>query len=123
MERVAIAIDGQKATAHFGHCEGFVLVDVENGAIADKRFIPNPGHKPGFLPIFLGDQGVSTVVSGGMGAMAVNLFNERGIEVIIGAGGTVEEVMDKYLAKELISTGSACEHHDHEDECGEHDSH
>lgn len=120
MERVAIATDGAQATGHFGHCEGFTIIDVEDGRIVDRRFIPNPGHKPGFLPMFLGDQGINTVVSGGMGAMAVNLFNERGIDVIIGAVGSVDDVMDQYLAKTLVSTGSVCERHEHEHECGEH---
>lgn len=49
--------------------------------------IPNPGHKPGFLPNFLNNLGVNVIISGGMSGGAIDIFNEKGIEVIEGASG------------------------------------
>ncbi len=81
--------------------------------------IPNPGHKPGFLPVFLHEQGVNVIISGGMGAAAVDLFNQQGIQVVVGAQGDAREAAQAYLEGELISTGSICHEHQSHDECGE----
>lgn len=95
-------------TEHFGHCENFNIFDAENGVITGHESIPNPGHKPGFLPNYLGDLGVNVVISGGMGQGAIDIFNARGIEVITGAAGSAEDCAKRYLAGELVSTGSVC---------------
>ena len=117
MMKIAVACDGENVTGHFGHCENFTMFDTENGQIVKKEPIPNPGHKPGFLPNFLGDRGAEVIISGGMGGGAVDIFNERNIEVILGATGSAEEAVKKYLAGELESTGSICHAHEHADEC------
>ena len=117
--RIAVASDGKMVTEHFGHCEGFNLFDAENNQIANQEFIPNPGHRPGFLPVFLHDQGVNVIISGGMGGGAIDIFNEKGIEVIVGATGEAEVAANHYLQGKLKSTGSVCHEHQHADECGE----
>ncbi|MBI9100273.1 MAG: dinitrogenase iron-molybdenum cofactor, partial [Spirochaetaceae bacterium] len=48
--------------------------------------------------------------TGGMGGMAVNLFKEQNIDVILGAKGTIEDTLKTYLEGELASTGSVCDH-------------
>ena len=89
MMRIAVASDNEMVTEHFGHCERFILFDAENNKIVKSETIENPGHKPGFLPNFLADRGVNVIISGGMGSGAVDIFNQRNIEVIVGATGTV----------------------------------
>ena len=118
--KIATAGTGKMVAQHFGHCENFNIFDVEGGKIVGESSVPNPGHKPGFLPNFLGDMGVEVIISGGMGGGAVDIFNERNIEVITGASGDAREAVEKYLRGELISTGSICNKHEHADECGEH---
>ncbi len=110
--KIAVASDNSKVTGHFGHCETFEIFDTENGKIIKEESIENPGHKPGFLPNFLNDKGVNTIISGGMGGAAVDIFNEHNIEVIIGAKGDAKEAAEAYLKGELKSTGSVC-HHEH----------
>ena len=78
--KIAVASTGAMTTEHFGHCENFNIFDAENGVITGHESIPNPGHKPGFLPNYLGDLGVNVVISGGMGQGAIDIFNARGIE-------------------------------------------
>lgn len=115
--KIAIASEGTMVAGHFGHCENFNIYTVEDGAITKIESIPNPGHKPGFLPVFLHDLGTGVIISGGMGGGAIDIFNEKGIEVVVGASGLALEAAQNYLKGELKSTGSVCQEHEHHDEC------
>ena len=119
MMRIAVASEGVNVTEHFGHCEGFLIYNAENGKIIKEEMVANPGHRPGFLPNFLADRGVKVIISGGMGGGAVDIFNERGVEVVVGASGPAKNAVERYLSGELESTGSVCHEHSHHDECGE----
>ena len=121
--KIAVASMGNVVAGHFGHCENFNIFDVENHAIVKHESIANPGHKPGFLPNFLGDIGVNVIIAGGMGEGAVNIFNARNIEVIMGATGVAQEAVERYIRGELKSAGSICHEHQHEGECGGHGQH
>jgi predicted Fe-Mo cluster-binding NifX family protein len=96
-----------------------MIYDTVDGKVVKTEAVPNPGHKPGFLPVFLNDKGVNVIISGGMGGGAVDIFNEKNIEVITGAQGKAEDLVNSYLLGELKSTGSVCHEHQHHDECGE----
>jgi len=111
--KIAVASEDDEVSMHFGHCEGFWIFDVENGKIKDSTFLPNPGHRPGFLPQFLKDKGVDCIISGGMGTSAIELFDSYGIDVITGAEGNATEVAEKYINGTLISSNSPCEKHEH----------
>lgn len=115
--KIAVASEGKMVTQHFGHCEGFSIYDCENNKIVKAENVPNPGHKPGFLPNYLNDLGVNVIISGGMGGGAIDIFNEKNIEVIVGADGESQLAVEKYLRGELKSTGSVCHEHQHADEC------
>lgn len=115
--KIAVASEGKQVSGHFGHCEGFSLYIVENGKIVDNSFVKNPGHKPGFLPVFLKDLEANVIISGGMGETAQQLFKDNGIEVVVGAEGLCDELVEKYIAGNLISTGSICTQHQHEGNC------
>jgi predicted Fe-Mo cluster-binding NifX family protein len=120
--KIAVASTGTQVAGHFGHCESFRIFTVENGGIAAESNVPNPGHKPGFLPNFLGDLGVTVVIAGGIGGGAVEIFKERNIDVISGAEGEARAAAEAFLAGKLKSTGAVCQehqhHHDHEHESG-----
>jgi predicted Fe-Mo cluster-binding NifX family protein len=118
--KIAVASEGQNVSQHFGHCEGFTLFDTKEKQITGKEFVANPGHKPGFLPVFLNERGVNVIIAGGMGQGAVDIFNEKGIDVITGASGEAKDAVDSYLQGKLKSTGSVCHEHQHSDECGRH---
>jgi predicted Fe-Mo cluster-binding NifX family protein len=119
MMKIAVASEKGMVADHFGHCEGFIIFDTENNQIIKSETIANPGHRPGFLPNFLANRGVNVIISGGMGGGAVEIFNERSIEVIVGARGNAEAAVELYLQGSLKSTGSVCHEHQHHDECGE----
>jgi predicted Fe-Mo cluster-binding NifX family protein len=115
--KIAVASEGKTVAYHFGHCPSFDIFETENGSVISRRSIPNPGHKPGFLPNYLGDLGVNVIISGGMGAGAIDIFNARGIEVVTGAQGECGAAAQSYLDGALKSTGSVCREHQHHDEC------
>ena len=48
----------------------------------------------------------------------MEIFNERGVEVIIGAQGDAGAAVEAYLEGRLKSTGSICHEHEHQGECG-----
>lgn len=118
--KIAVAAMGTVVAGHFGHCENFILFDAEDGKIVNVESIPNPGHRPGFLPNFLADRGANVIISGGMGGGAVDIFNERNVEVIVGAQGDAQAAVEAYLKGDLVSTGSVCHSHEHAHECGGH---
>ncbi|HZK33902.1 MAG TPA: NifB/NifX family molybdenum-iron cluster-binding protein [Bacillota bacterium] len=118
MFKIAVASDKGMVTDHFGHCEDFVIFETDNKQITSSETIPNPGHRPGFLPNFLNDMGVKVIISGGMGGGAIEIFNENKIEVIVGASGRAKAVVEAYLGAGLSSTGSTCHEHKYHDECG-----
>ena len=118
MLKIAVASDKGLVTEHFGHCQSFEIFDAENRQILKSESVPNPGHQPGFLPVFLSDRGVNVIISGGMGGGAVAIFNEKKIEVIVGARGSAKAAAEAYLQGSLKSTGSVCHEHLHHEECG-----
>ena len=113
MMSIAVASEGKKMTEHFGHCVNFMIYNIENNKITKEESVDNPGHRPGFLPNFLADKGVKVIISGGMGQGAVDIFNERDVEVIIGASGDARTAVESYLKGELKTTGSVCHEHQH----------
>ena len=108
--KIAVASENNQASAHFGHCEGFTIYEVEEEKIVNKSFTPNPGHRPGYLPVFLKELDVNVIITGGMGASAQQLFNENEIEVVVGVEGLSDDLVQKYLKGELKSTDSFCQH-------------
>ncbi len=118
--KIAVASEGKMVTEHFGHCEGFLIFETENDKIMQSEMVENPGHRPGFLPNFLNDLGINAIISGGMGGGAIDIFNEKNIEVIVGASGDAQAAVEAYLKGELKSSGSVCHEHQHSDACGAH---
>ena len=105
--------DGVTVEEHFGHCRKFLIVDVDGDGQTTSMALDPPEHAPGVFPKYLGEHGVTAIITGGMGQMAVQLFKEQQIEVILGATGPISENLSVYLSGELESTGSVCEHNHH----------
>lgn len=115
--KIATACEGKNITEHFGHCQNFIIFDVEGETITGETSVPNPGHKPGFLPNFLNSQGAKVIIAGGMGGGAIDIFNNLNIEVVTGASGNAKRAVELYLSGMLKSTNSICNEHKHSDEC------
>lgn len=111
--RIAIPLSCGKLALHFGHCESFALVDVDEAAkkIISRRDIEAPPHQPGLLPPWLAGQGATMIIAGGMGQRARDLFADNGIQVVTGAPSDVpEHIVSEYLESRLQLGDNACDH-------------
>ncbi len=111
--RVAIPVAAGRLCMHFGHCEQFALVDVDeaNRSIRETTLLTPPPHEPGLLPRWLHEQGANVIIAGGMGQRAQQLFAQSGIQVLVGApAGAPEELVTAYLSGNLQSGQNACDH-------------
>jgi len=109
--RLAIATQDDMVSAHFGHCQAFTLVDVEDGTVVETKVIPAPPHEPGLLPRFLGEHGANVVIAGGMGPRAQDLFRAQGIQVLAGIQGSIEDVVKAFMAGSLKGGDNLCDSH------------
>ncbi len=110
---IAIPVAGGQLCMHFGHCEQFALLDVDTlgNEILDSRQLDPPAHQPGVLPRWLHGQGVNLVIAGGMGRRAQGIFEENGIEVIVGAPAEPpENIVQRYLDGKLQPGENICDH-------------
>ncbi|HKK10346.1 MAG TPA: NifB/NifX family molybdenum-iron cluster-binding protein [Bacteroidales bacterium] len=113
MKRIAIPINGQNLSAHFGHCEKFGIFDIENNEVVAEQMLTPPPHEPGVLPRWLASQGVNEILAGGMGQRAIQIFNQNNVEVIIGvkgSGDTYKHILEDYLKESLVSGLNSCDH-------------
>lgn len=111
--KIAIPLADGRLCLHFGHCEQFVLLEVDPQArcVVSKQYLVPPPHEPGLLPRWLHEQGADVIIAGGMGQRALQLFAQNGIEVIVGAaGGEPDEIAVSYLAGTLKAGANVCDH-------------
>ncbi|MDI6892308.1 MAG: NifB/NifX family molybdenum-iron cluster-binding protein [Actinomycetota bacterium] len=108
--KIAIAVQGSEVSPHFGRCERYLIIEIEGGEVKRQRVIPNPGHRPGFLPGYLAEMGVEAIIAGGMGPRAKDLFAKQGIEVITGVTGELDEALNRFLAGNLEVGQNTCHH-------------
>ena len=111
--KYAVPVSGGVMCSHFGHCEHFALIDVDEvkKEIVKKELIPSPEHQPGLLPTWLAEKGVSLVIAGGMGMNAQNLFQQKGVKVVLGAlESDPEKAVLSHLNDTLNTGGNICDH-------------
>ncbi|MCK4541580.1 MAG: NifB/NifX family molybdenum-iron cluster-binding protein [Spirochaetales bacterium] len=111
MKRIfAVPTENRKLCAHFGHCESFAILEVEDDKIVKESYLDPPVHQPGTYPAFLAEKGVNTIIAGGMGVMAQNLFIENNIEVFMGIDAeNPAKLVEKYLQSELENGDNLCD--------------
>jgi predicted Fe-Mo cluster-binding NifX family protein len=110
-KKFAIPTLNNQLTAHFGHCEKFAIVDVEDNNVTNEEFVTPPVHQPGVYPKFLAEQGVHVIIAGGMGQTAQDLFAQNNIEVHMGVqAGSPSELVKQYLNKQLQTGQNLCDH-------------
>lgn len=111
--KFAIPTAQGKLCQHFGHCEKFVFIEVDENKkeITNKEEITPPEHVPGIIPPWVAEQGATIVLAGGMGARAIGLFDEQGIKVVVGCQADIpEKLVNDYLNDKLVAGTNACDH-------------
>ena len=99
-----------KLCEHFGRCETFAIIETENGAFKEEQSVQPPAHEPGSYPRFLSAHGVSTIIAGGMGMNARQLFAQNRIEVCMGVNSdSPAKLVEEYLANSLKTGENLCD--------------
>ena len=111
--RIAIPVVNGALSMHFGHCEKFIIIDVDTDTkeIKKEEAFESPSHEPGLLPRWLAEKNVNLIIAGGMGQMAQSLFKQNNIQVSVGAvsKAPAELVMD-YMNNNLATGENFCDH-------------
>ena len=92
--RIAVPSNGNGGldatrSGHFGHCDVFTFIDIENGEIKNVSTIQNQEHVQGgcMVPVnLLASHNVNALVVGGIGMRPLMGFKQAGID-----GGTAIE--------------------------------
>ena len=111
--RIAIPLVQGQLSLHFGHCDQFAIVDVDEDLkkVIERKDEAPPGHEPGVLPRWLHENNVSVIIASGMGQRAQQLFAQNDIKVVVGASsGTPEELVSAYLQDSLETGDNICDH-------------
>lgn len=111
--KIAIPTTNGMMSPHFGHCEKFALIDVDEAvkSILERQDIDPPQHQPGLLPGWLREQGVDMIIAGGIGARAQDHFSRMGIKVLLGAPPQgPEKIVMSWLNGTLILGKNVCDH-------------
>ncbi|NLK25695.1 MAG: dinitrogenase iron-molybdenum cofactor biosynthesis protein [Euryarchaeota archaeon] len=101
--------------AHFGQADTFTLYDTDTG---DVRVIENRSEHKGGLgtpPQQLHKENVEIVLAGGLGPKAVDMLQGFGIDVYVGANGTVQDTIEEWRKGNLAKAtyDNACRDHAH----------
>jgi len=76
-------LEGQRS-GHFGHCDVFTLIDVEDGEVKNVTTVANQDHVQGgcMVPVnFLAGHKVNALIVGGIGMRPLMGFRQVGIDV------------------------------------------
>jgi predicted Fe-Mo cluster-binding NifX family protein len=100
---------------HFGRAPTYTVVDVKTNIV---EIIPNSGKHMGgteLPPEFIAKAGTNIMLCLGLGPKAVNMFEQFGIDVFIGASGTVRDAITAWQGGLLTEATdeNACKEHRH----------
>ena len=118
--KIAVPVIGTQGldapvSEHFGRAPAFAIVDMSTKEV---KVVTNSGEHFGGVkvaPEILAEEGVEVVLCSGLGPRAINMFEHFGIEVYVGASGTVRDAIRAFQAGLLheASDKDACMMHRH----------
>ena len=114
MQMITLAIPSEtseglvgKRSDHFGHCPVFTLVDIQDNQAGNIRSVDNIAHGAGgcMKPVgLLAENGVESLVVGGIGRGPFQRLHEQGIQVFfadLNQYPDVQATVDGYMGKKL----------------------
>jgi predicted Fe-Mo cluster-binding NifX family protein len=105
----------ESVSEHFGRAPTFTIIDVKTN---EAKVLSNTSQHmggSGYPPQIMVNAGVDVMLCSGLGPRAIQMFEEFGIEVYVGAYGTVREAVQAWQAGKLqVATDeNACKAHKH----------
>lgn len=119
--KLAVTYKDGQVFQHFGHTELFKIYEIKDGKIESSSVVSTNGQGHGALAGFLKEQGVTSLICGGIGGGAKNALADADILVYGGVSGNVDEVANALLAGTLVfNPNVTCSHHSHDEghSCG-----
>jgi predicted Fe-Mo cluster-binding NifX family protein len=117
MRKIAIPVtENNQLEDHFGQCEFYAVYTItDKNEIIEAQSIESEqgcGCKSNIASV-LAENGVSIMLAGGIGAGAINVLNNSGIQVLRGCSGNIEDILKQYTNSEIIDSGESCLQHEH----------
>jgi predicted Fe-Mo cluster-binding NifX family protein len=107
----AIPVKDGLLYVHFGKAKKFMIFNTENKSIKSSYIIEAPQHERGKLPLWLAENNITHVITGGIGLKAIRLLEEYGIQVISGIDtGDPNNIIKKYFEEKLEKGINLCDH-------------
>ncbi len=120
--KIAVTCDQDQISGHFGYAPFFNIYEWNGERMTLLEKVKNPGHQPGFIPKFLYELGIETMIAGNMGDGAFKMFESLGIDVIVGVKGNIDEALELFAQGKLESNQEVCHEHQHQHD-HDHDHH
>ena len=112
--RIAVTYENGMVFQHFGHTKQFKVYDVADGKVIFSEVIDTNGSGHGALAGFLMQNGVDTLICGGIGGGAQAALAEAGIRLYGGVSGDADAAVSALLSGNLgYDPNVHCDHHDH----------
>ncbi|MDW5564043.1 MAG: NifB/NifX family molybdenum-iron cluster-binding protein [Methanomassiliicoccus sp.] len=118
--KVSVPVMGQKGLdeivgGHFGKSPGYVIYDTDTKSAVTISNTSEHLGGTGLPPELLAKNGVNVVVCSNLGPKAVDMLASFGIDVFVGARGTVRGALESWQRGELEAANkdNACKEHGH----------
>ncbi len=98
---------------HFGRVPTYTIVDLDTNEVKVIQNTSEHMGGTGYPPEIMTREGVNVLVCRGLGQRAISMFDETGIDVYIGASGTVKDAISAFQQGRLHKAGAG-------DACGKH---
>ncbi len=111
MIRIALPLSEGRFSSHFGGADAFAFIDADpdSGKILKTEVLKAPPHEHGAFPTWIRSQGVTVVLAGGMGPLAVQMFDRFGVRVVTGVeGGEPSVIAGAFLSGTLKTLAAQC---------------
>ncbi|MGE3063032.1 MAG: NifB/NifX family molybdenum-iron cluster-binding protein [bacterium] len=109
--KIAIAAEGKQLSGHFGHCSQFHIYEISDNKAVFVESITPPPHEPGLIPQWLSGYKIETVLTGGMGRKAKEIFDEKNIKVIDGIEiDDINKIAVSFAKGTMKKGSSTCDH-------------
>ena len=121
--KIAVTYESGLIFQHFGHTAAFKIYEVENNEVKSSAVVDTNGSGHGALAGFLVQQGVDTLICGGIGGGAQMALANAGIKLYGGVMGDADDAVEALLSGQLnYNPCVRCSHHDHDHShsCGDH---
>ncbi|MFH0811072.1 MAG: NifB/NifX family molybdenum-iron cluster-binding protein [Pseudomonadota bacterium] len=89
-------------SGHFGHCEAFTIITLEDAAITGVEISENGQHESCGAPVrHLAEVGVEALIVGGIGMRPLDMLRGQGIGVFVSRAATVREAVRAFTRGDL----------------------